>query len=132
MTLQAVPCVHTQKVSRMIWPYLHSHLGGFPDGLAVKTPPAIQEPQETRVPFLGWADPLGEGMATHSSILVWSIPIDRGAWPAEVHGAAELDATEVTLHACILTPTPHSHIFSKTRNWFILHMLFYNLLVVST
>ena len=29
--------------------------------------------QETRVLFLGWADPLEEGMATHSSVLAWRI-----------------------------------------------------------
>ena len=28
----------------------------------------------------------GDGMATHSSILAWRIPIDRGAWRAIVHG----------------------------------------------
>ena len=27
----------------------------------------------------GWEDPLEEGMATHSSILDWRIPMDRGA-----------------------------------------------------
>ena len=27
-----------------------------------------------------WEDPLEEGMATHSSILGWRIPMDRGAW----------------------------------------------------
>ena len=26
------------------------------------------------VPSLGWEDPLGEGMTTHSSILAWRIP----------------------------------------------------------
>ena len=26
-----------------------------------------------------------EGMATHSSILAWRIPMDRGAWWATVH-----------------------------------------------
>ena len=30
--------------------------------------------QETPVRFLGWEDPLEEGMATHSSILAWRIP----------------------------------------------------------
>ena len=25
-------------------------------------------------------------MATHSSILAWKIPVDRGAWWAKVHG----------------------------------------------
>ena len=36
--------------------------------------------------FLGWEDPLEEGMATHSSILAWRIPMDRGVWLATVHG----------------------------------------------
>ena len=33
----------------------------------------------------GWEDPLEESMATHSSILAWRIPMDRGAWWATVH-----------------------------------------------
>ena len=32
---------------------------------------------------------LEEGMATHSSILAWRIPMDRGAWWATVHGVAK-------------------------------------------
>ena len=36
--------------------------------------------QETRVLSLGWKDPLEKGMITHSSILAWRIPMDRGAW----------------------------------------------------
>ena len=43
---------------------------------------------ETWVQSLGWEDPLEEGMATHSSILAWRIPMDRGAWWAVVHGVA--------------------------------------------
>ena len=35
--------------------------------------------------LLGWEGPL-EGMATHSSILAWQIPMDREAWQATVHG----------------------------------------------
>ena len=31
-----------------------------------------------------WGDPLEEGMATHSSILAWRIPLGRGAWQARV------------------------------------------------
>ena len=34
----------------------------------------MQEKQETWVQSLGWEDPLEEGMATCSSILVWKIP----------------------------------------------------------
>ena len=37
----------------------------------VKNPPAIQE---NLVQFLGWDDPLEEGMAAHSSIPSWRIP----------------------------------------------------------
>ena len=45
--------------------------------------------QETWVRSLGWKDPLEEGMATHSSILAWRIPMDRGAWQAIVHGVSK-------------------------------------------
>ena len=44
---------------------------------------------------LGWEDPLKKGMETHSSILIWRIPMDRGAWQATVHGIAKSsDMTE--------------------------------------
>ena len=36
-----------------------------------------------------WEDPLEEGMATHSSILAWRIPMDRAAWQATVHWVAK-------------------------------------------
>ena len=61
-------------------------LSGVPGGSAVNNPPAMQEMQETQVQFLGGEDPLEEGMATHSSILTWRIPMDRGTWWATVHG----------------------------------------------
>ena len=34
-------------------------------------------------------DPLEEGMATHSTILAWRIPMNRGAWRAAVHGVTK-------------------------------------------
>ena len=49
----------------------------------VKDLPAMQR---TWVRYLGWEDPLEEGMATHSSILARKIPINRGARWAMVHG----------------------------------------------
>ena len=52
----------------------------------VKNLPAVQE---TRFQSLGWEDTLEEGMATHSSILTWRIPMDRGAWWATVHGVTK-------------------------------------------
>ena len=45
--------------------------GGFPTGSAIKNPPAMQE---MLVRSLGWEDPLGKEMATHSSTLTWEIP----------------------------------------------------------
>ena len=44
----------------------------------VKNPPAMQE---TQVRSLGQEDPLEKGMATHSSILTWSI-----SWTEEPGG----------------------------------------------
>ena len=54
---------------------------GFPDGSAVKNPPAMQEVQELQVQSLGRDDPLEEGMATHSSIPARIIP-----WTEELGG----------------------------------------------
>ena len=45
--------------------------------------------RKTWVRSLGWEDPLMKEMATHSSILAWRIPMDRGAWQATVHGIAK-------------------------------------------
>ena len=42
---------------------------------------------------LGWEDPLEEEMATHSSILAWGIPMDRGAC---VHGVTRVGHDLVT------------------------------------
>ena len=46
--------------------------------------------QEPWVQSLGWKDPLEEGMATHSRIPAWRIPMDREAWWAPVHGVARV------------------------------------------
>ena len=52
----------------------------------VKNPPAMRE---TWVRSLGWEDPLEEGMATHSSIIAWRIPMVREARRATVQGVAK-------------------------------------------
>ena len=52
----------------------------------VKNSPAMQE---TWVQSLGWEDSLEEGMATHSGILTWRIPMDRGVWWATIHGVSK-------------------------------------------
>ena len=68
----------------VVWTFLVAQIA--------KNLPAMRE---TWVQSLGWEDPLEEGMATHSSILAWRIPMDRGAWQATVHwGHKESDTTE--------------------------------------
>ena len=57
---------------------------------SVKNLPAMQE---TWVQSLGPEDPLQKEMATHSSILAWKIPLDRGAWWVQSMGSQELDTT---------------------------------------
>ena len=49
-------------------------LWGFPGGSVVNNPLAMQQMQETQFRSRCQEDPLEEGMAIHSSILVWRIP----------------------------------------------------------
>ena len=58
----------------------------FPGGSNGNNLPAIWE---TCVRSLSWEDPLEESMATHSSILAWRIPMDRGAWQTTVLGVTK-------------------------------------------
>ena len=57
--------------------------------LEVKNLPITEGNIRDMVQSLGQEDPLEEGMATHSSILSWRIPKDRGAWWATVHRVAK-------------------------------------------
>ena len=57
----------------------------------VKNLPAMQE---TWVQFLGWEDPLEEGMATNSNILTRRTSMDRGPGGLQSMGHKELDMTE--------------------------------------
>ena len=45
--------------------------------------------QETPVQFLAQEDPVEEGMATHSSILAWKLPMDKRGWWATVLGVTK-------------------------------------------
>ena len=58
----------------MLFAKVYAMSMGFPDGSAVKNPPAMQETQEMHDQSLGWDDPPEKSMATHSSILSWRIP----------------------------------------------------------
>ena len=57
--------------------------------MVAQTVKNLPEMWETWVQFLGGEDPLEEDKATHSSILAWRIPMDKGAWWAIVHGVTK-------------------------------------------
>ena len=84
--------------------------------------------QEKRARSLGLEDPLEKEMATHSSILAWKNPMDRGAWQAAVHGVTkswtqlsthmQLQASSITWQEAIRTHH-HSMMFllPKSITW---------------
>ena len=57
---------------------LKEHLDVFIAILVAQTVKNLPATWETCL--LGWENPLEEGMATHSSIFAWRIPMDRGTW----------------------------------------------------
>ena len=67
--------------------FTHSFIcEGFPAGSAVKKSDCNAGDLGL---ILGSGRSPGEGMATHSSILAWRIPMDTGAWRAAVQGVAK-------------------------------------------
>ena len=62
----------------------------FPASSVVKNSPAMQEPQETQVQFLGQEDPLEKVMETHSSILTLRTP-----WTKEPGGLQSMGLQRV-------------------------------------
>ena len=72
----------------------------------VKNPRAVQE---IWIQSLGWENPMEEGMATHSSILAWGIPMDRRSWWASPWGHKESDTAEQL-------STAQGHVTHKSRD----------------
>ena len=60
--------------------------------LVAQTAKNLPAMQEARVQSLGWEDPPEEGMATHSSILAWTIP-----WTEEPGGLQSMGSHGVGL-----------------------------------
>ena len=59
----------------------------------------MQQIYEMRVLSLGWEDPLKEGMAAHSSILAWRIPLTEE--PVSVRVRRELKRLRVHVCVCV-------------------------------
>ena len=49
----------------------------------------VQEMKQMQVQSLGQEDHLEMGMATHSDILAWENPMDRGSWQVTVQGVTK-------------------------------------------
>ena len=77
-------------LSPQIFPYSYPSsiklAPGFPGGSVVKNSLAMKE---TQVRSLHKEDPLETEMETHSSILAWRVPMNRGAWRATAHGVVK-------------------------------------------
>ena len=64
---------------------------GFPAGSVVKN---LVAKQEREVRSLGWADPLEEEMASHTSIPAWEIPWTGGLLGFSPQGRRQLHTAE--------------------------------------
>ena len=82
---------------------IYLYLWGFPAGTSGKESPASAGDIRDMGSILGLEDPLKEEMATHSSILAWKNPMDRGTFQAIVPGSQRLthdwsDSTHMLLY----------------------------------
>ena len=81
----ALPEEKTKQFPRQIRNRANCTKDELPRWLVVKNLPAKAGDIRDMGLVPGLEDFLEEGMATHSSILAWKIPMDRGAWWATVH-----------------------------------------------
>ena len=78
----------------------------------VKCLPAVWE---TRIPSLGWEDPLAEGMATHCSALAWRVPWTEAPGGLQDVGRKELSTAERLCFHFPLCPVSISKTCPGTR-----------------
>ena len=94
---------------------------GFSIGSAGKNLPAMQEPWELQIWSPGREDPLEKGTATHSSILAWRMPMDRGAWRATVHGVVKSRTWLSDFHFTMPTFQQEFSLSWGYKNWLLTH-----------
>ena len=71
----------------------------------IKNLPAMQGMPEIWVLFLGWEDPLEEGMATHSGILAWRTPWKEKPGGLQSKGSQRIRHNLATKHKQKQMPT---------------------------
>ena len=69
----------------------------------------MQETQETKVPSLSQEDPLEEGMATHSNILIWRIPWTEEPGGLQFIGSQRVEPnwSDLVQHSIFYITTTH-------------------------
>ena len=83
-------CTFSRVQENMPWcAWFMSYQMGCPGGASGEESTCNAGDFRYLVGSLGGEDPLEKKMASHSSILAWRIPMDRGAWRATVHGVAK-------------------------------------------
>ena len=95
-------CINMIHLQSLLPGLPHSSL--WPGGAVVKNPPVMQE---TQVWSLGWKDPLGKEMSTHSSMLAWKIP-----WTEEPDRLQSMEVQRVDTPEQLSTTEqlwPHTH-----------------------
>ena len=81
----------------------------------------MREAWETRVQSLGQEDPLEEGMATHSSILAWTIPWTEGS------GRLQSMGSHTSVHLSILALMGTWIVSDVVLLWIILLWIYLNI-----
>ena len=79
----------------------------------VKNLPAMQEMLQIWVRFLGWEDPLEEGIAIPSSILAWRILWTEEPGGLQSLGGKKLDMTEATEYSTNIVKNVLHKVFLK-------------------
>ena len=83
-------CVLTGQIdSALVLTLCQKGVGASQMALVGKNRLPVQVTQRHLASIPAREDPLEEGVATHSNILAWRIPVDRGAWWATVHGVTK-------------------------------------------
>ena len=87
--------------------------------LVVKNPPANARDIRDLVFIPGLGRSPGGGDGTHSDILAWRIPTDRGAWQATVHRVAKSQGQlkRLSMHTCTEKLQIFVNSFDRTHNF---------------